>query len=312
MDAVAGKRVTVSVEGRELSLSNLDKVLYPDTGFTKGEVIDYYSRVAPVLLPYLVGRPLTVKRYPNGVDAPFFYEKNAARGTPDWVRTVSLPAPGSTKDRDRIDYVVVEELATLVWLANLAAIELHVPQWRVTGRTQRPRTDLVVFDLDPGKPAALSECCEVALLLREVLTTHGLSPVAKTSGSKGMQVSAAVEVSDPEQTSEYAHAVAKQLEQQRPELVVSRMTKLLRPGKVLVDWSQNNPAKTTVAPYSLRARGRPTVSTPVSWEEVKRHKSLSFTAPEVLQRVRDGKDLFAPALDDKRRVRLPAEGATRR
>jgi bifunctional non-homologous end joining protein LigD len=300
------ERVTVDVEGRQLSLSNLDKVLYPETGFTKGEVIDYYTRIAPVLLPHLSGRPLTIKRYPNGVDGPFFFEKNATRGTPDWVRIATLPTPGSTKDRDTIDYVVVEELATLVWLANLAAIELHVPQWRVPRRGLKPRTDLLVFDLDPGPPATTAECCEVALLLRDVLHSDGLDPQVKTSGSKGMQMSVPISAKDEEATSEYAHAVARRLEAERGDLVVSRMTKSLRGGKVLVDWSQNNPAKTTVAPYSLRARATPTVSTPLSWDEVRPGAVLSFTAPEVLDRVaRDG-DLYRAALDDKARKVLPA------
>jgi bifunctional non-homologous end joining protein LigD len=302
---VAGKRVTVKVDGRELSLSNLDKVLYPDAAFTKGEIIDYYTRIAPVLLPHLAGRPLTVKRYPNGVDAPFFYEKNAAKGTPDWVRTVSLPVPGSTKNRERIDYVLVEELATLVWLANLAAIELHVPQWRLTDQDE-PRTDQVVFDLDPGKPAGIVECCEVAVLLRERLDGHGLTAAVKTSGSKGVQVSAAVRVKDPGETSAFAHELAKQLEAENPQLVVSRMTKSLRAGKVLVDWSQNNPAKTTVAAYSLRARATPTVSTPLTWDEVAAaDASLSFTAAEVLDRVGEHGDLWALTTDDGVRARLP-------
>lgn len=314
MAGKAGKRVTVSVEGRELSLSNLDKVLYPEAGFTKGEVIDYYTRVAPVLLPHLADRPLTVKRYPNGVDAPSFYEKNAARGTPAWVRTVSLPAPGSTKDRESIDYVVVDELATLVWLANLAAIELHVPQWRVSDGTAGSDgvADVVVFDLDPGPPAWLPECRTVAVLLRQILAGDGLSPVVKTSGSKGIQVSAAVAADGPEATSSYAHDVARTLERQRPDLVVSRMTKSLRTGKVLVDWSQNNPAKTTVAPYSLRAKSTPSVSTPVSWAEVSRPGTLSFTAAEVIGRVATEGDLFAGALADAGRARLPQPGATRR
>src|SRR6476661_6301092 len=176
-------KVVVEVDGHTLQLSNLHKVLYPQTGFTKGAVIDYYSRVAPVLLPHLVDRALTVKRYPNGVDEKFFFEKNAARGTPDWVRTVTLPVPGSTKNRDTIDYVVVEELAALVRLANLAALELHVPQWRVPRRARKPRLDLIVFDLDPGPPATIVECCEVALLLRDALEEDGFSPVPKTSGS---------------------------------------------------------------------------------------------------------------------------------
>ena len=296
--------VTVDVEGRHLTLSNLGKVLYPDAGFTKGEVIDYYSRIAPVLLPHLADRPLTVKRYPNGVEQGFFFEKNAPRGTPSWVRTVRLPAPGSTKNRDEIDYVVVEGLPTLVWLANLAALELHVPQWRVPHRARRPRTDVVVFDLDPGPPATIAECCAVAVRLRAVLEDDGLHPVAKTSGSKGMQVSAAIEVSDMELPSEYAHAVAKQLEREMPELVVSRMAKALRPEKIFVDWSQNNPAKTTVAPYSLRAKSAPTVSAPLTWAEVEKGGHLSFAAGEVLDRVAEHGDLFRNVLEDAKRTRI--------
>jgi bifunctional non-homologous end joining protein LigD len=298
--------VTVDVDGRHLTLSNLAKVLYPQARFAKGEVIDYYTRIAPTLLPHLADRPLTVKRYPNGVDEKFFFEKNAPRGTPDWVRTVNLPAPGSTKNRETIDYVVVEELPTMVWLANLAALELHVPQWRVPRRARKPRTDLIVFDLDPGPPATIAECCEVAVRLRAALEEDGLHPVAKTSGSKGMQVSAPVEVPDPELTSRYAHGLAKRLERELPELVVSRMSKSLRPGKIFVDWSQNNPAKTTVAPYSLRAKATPTVSTPLLWDEVDAGGQLSFTADEVLARVEEHGDLFGDVLDDGNRVRLTA------
>ena len=302
--------VRVDVEGHTLTLSNLDKVLYPAAGFTKGEVIDYYSRVAPVLLPHLLDRPLTVKRYPNGVDGKFFFEKNAARGTPDWIRTVNLPAPGSTKNRDTIDYVAVEQLATLVWLANLAALELHVPQWLLPRRARKPRTDLIVFDLDPGAPASIVECCEVALLLRDLLADEGMTLFAKTSGSKGMQVSAPVSVDDPELTSQFAHSLAERLEQRRPDLIVSRMTKALRPGKVFVDWSQNNPAKTTVAPYSLRAKDAPTVSTPVTCDEVSPGRPLSFTSAQVLERVEEHGDLFAGTLDDKLRTRITKVMAT--
>ncbi|PZS20843.1 MAG: ATP-dependent DNA ligase [Pseudonocardiales bacterium] len=306
------ERVSVEVEGRQLTLSNLDKVLYPSTGFTKGEVIDYYTRIAPVLLPHLADRPLTVKRYPNGVDGSFFFEKNASRGTPPWVRTVTLPVPGSTKNRDTIDYIVVEELAALVWLANLAALELHVPQWRVSRRGRKPRTDLIVFDLDPGAPATIVECSEVALALRELLTADGLAPVAKTSGSKGMQVSAPVTVGDMDLPSGYAKARAEQLEAEHPELVVSRMTKSLRSGKVFVDWSQNSPAKTTVAPYSLRAREEPTVSSPVTWDEVASGETLRFTAPGVLERVEAQGDLFAAVLEDAHRTRITPSMATRK
>jgi bifunctional non-homologous end joining protein LigD len=306
----AGDKVTVEVDGHALQLSNLHKVLYPSSGFTKGAVIDYYSRVAEVLLPHVVDRALTIKRYPNGVDEKFFFEKNAARGTPSWVRTVTLPAPGSTKNRETIDYVVVEHVATLVWLANLAALELHVPQWRVPPRARKPRTDLLVFDLDPGEPASIAECCEVAVLLRDLLARDGFELFAKTSGSKGMQVSAPIQVDDPDLPSRYAHSVARRLEAAHPQLVVSRMTKSLRNGKVLVDWSQNNPAKTTVAPYSLRARDEPTVSTPVTWEEVEAGKPLRFVSDEVLDRVADLGDLFAGTLDDSLRTRLTSAMAT--
>jgi len=312
--------VTVDVDGRHLTLSNLTKVLYPDAGFAKGEVIDYYTRIAPTLLPHLADRPLTVKRYPNGVDASFFFEKNAPRGTPSWVRTVNLPAPGSTMNRDTIDYVVVEDLPTMVWLGNLAALELHVPQWTVPHHTsgsappkraRKPRTDLIVFDLDPGPPATIAECCEVAVPLREILERDGLHPIAKTSGSKGMQVSAPVDVSDPELTSDYALSVAKELEDAMPDLVVSRMAKSVRPRKIFVDWSQNNPAKTTVAPYSLRAKATPTVSTPLTWDEVEAGGHISFTADEVLDRVDEYGDLFADVLDDAYRKRITRSMVTR-
>ncbi len=286
------------VDGRQLILSNLDKVLYPAVGFTKAEVIDYYSRIAPVLLPHLKDRALTRKRYPDGVDGQVFFEKNAPRGTPDWVRTVRLPSPGSTKDRETIDYVVCDDLPTLVWTANLAALELHTHQWRVLRtRDEAKAPDLLVFDLDPGPPATIVECCEVALLLRERLADDGLDPVVKTSGNKGMQLYArAPRRTD---TNDYAKAIAQELERARPELVVHRMAKDLRPGKVLVDWSQNSPAKTTVTVYSLRARERPTVSTPVTWDEVAActvAADLVFGTDDVLARVADHGDLFAGLL----------------
>jgi bifunctional non-homologous end joining protein LigD len=308
--AETSEKVTVEVDGHRLTLSNLGKVLYPEAGFHKGEVIDYYTRIAAALLPHLADRPLTVKRYPNGVDQHFFFEKNAPRGTPSWVRTVNLPAPGSTKNRETIDYVVVDELPTLVWLANLAALELHVPQWRVPKRARKPRTDTIVFDLDPGPPATIAECCEVAVALRALLEEDGLTPFPKTSGSKGMQVSAPVDVADPELTSRYAHKLARRLERDLPQLVVSKMAKELRPRKIFVDWSQNNPAKTTVAPYSLRAKATPTVSTPLLWDEVEAGGRLSFTAGEVLDRVEEHGDLWAGVLDDGLRGRITAAMTT--
>jgi bifunctional non-homologous end joining protein LigD len=293
---VSTAKVPVKVDGRELALTNLDKVLYPDEGFTKAEVIDYYSRVAPVLLPHLEGRPLTVKRYPNGVTGPSFYEKNAPDHTPRWLRTVTLPVPGSTKNRDTIDFPVIEDLPSLVYYANLAALELHVPQWRVSADGAALPPDLLVFDLDPGEPATVVECCRVALILREVLEADGLTARPKTSGSKGMQLYADWDGRD--EPSAYAKTVARQLAKELPDQVVSVMTRKARPGKVFIDWSQNNPAKTTVAPYSLRARGRPTASTPLLWKEVEGCEEpgdLVFTAPDVLARVDEHGDLFGQA-----------------
>jgi bifunctional non-homologous end joining protein LigD len=298
---VSPERVTVTVEDRTLTLSNLHKVLYPSTGFTKGEVIDYYTRIAPVLLPHIESRPLTLKRYPDGVDGKSFFEKNAPSHAPDWVRKVRLPTPGSTKDRETIDFVVAEELPTVVWSANLAALELHVPMWRVGPRGKVHNPDLLVFDLDPGPPATIIECCEVALLLRERLDADGLSAYPKTSGSKGMQLYVPLDATTPwEDVSAYAKRLARELTESRQDLVVWQMKKDLRGGKVLVDWSQNNSAKTTVAVYSLRARETPTASTPISWEEVegcRRADDLRFTAPEVLDRVTHLGDLFAPILE---------------
>ena len=292
-------KVVVDVEGRQVALTNLEKVLYPD-GFTKGQVLDYYTRIAPVLLPHLAGRAVTRKRYPDGVEGQVFFEKNAPRGTPDWVRVVTLPSPGSSKGRDTIDYVVVDELAALVWTANLAALELHTHMWRVSEKGTALPPDLVVFDLDPGPPATIVECCEVAQHLRPLLEADGLSPLAKTSGSKGMQLYARAEgFGSAEETSSYAKELAQKLEQQLPDLVVHRMTKSLRDGKVLVDWSQNSAAKTTVSVYSLRAREHPTVSTPVTWDEVESCREpgdLVFTSDDVLARVEEHGDLFAPLL----------------
>lgn len=269
---------TVTVEGRRLSLTNLDKPLYPD-GFTKGQVLDYYTRIAPVLLPHLRDRAVTRLRFPDGVDGERFFEKNAPRGTPPWVRTERVGG---------VVYVVLDDLPTLVWTANLAALELHTHQWRLGHDTP----DLLVLDLDPGTPATVVECCRVALLAREHLVGLGLRPVAKTSGSKGLQVLARAPVPD---TSGFAKVLADGLAAAHPDLVVSRMAKEVRPGKVFLDWSQNNPAKTTVAPYSLRARPRPSVSTPVTWEEVEACRSaddLVFLTDDVLDRVERHGDLL--------------------
>jgi bifunctional non-homologous end joining protein LigD len=297
----SAEKVAVQVDGRQLTLSNLDKVLYPEAGFTKGEVIDYYTRIATVLLPHVQDRPLTFKRYPEGVEGGFFFAKNAPSHTPQWVRTVTLPSPGSTKNRDTINYPVASDLPTLVWAANLAALELHVPMWRVT-RTGKPKhPDLMVFDLDPGPPATIVECCEVAGHVRSLLAADGLTAYAKTSGSKGLQLYVPLdEKAGWEDVHSYARKLAQQLEKEHPKLVVWNMKKELRNGKVLVDWSQNNAAKTTVAVYSLRARALPTASTPVTWDEVdacERPEDLRFTSQQVLERVEDHGDLFAPTLE---------------
>jgi len=302
-----GSSTTVDVGGRTLALSNLQKVLYPSTSFTKGELIDYYAKVADTILPYLKDRPVSLKRYPDGVDGEGFFAKNAPAGTPEWVRTVKLPAPGSTKNREEVEYILVDDLPTLVWLANLAAIEQHVPQWKVGPRGKAHGADLLVFDLDPGAPASIVECCQVAQLLRHELAADGLTAYPKTSGSKGMQRYAPIKEIGDEATSAYAKQFAQRLEEREPELVVSRMRRTLRPGKVLIDWSQNNPAKTTIAPYSVRARPAQTVSTPVTWDEVAACSSatdLRFLTDDVLARIDEHGDLFAPLLA-KSRPKLP-------
>lgn len=295
-------RVRVEVDGRRLALSNLDKVLYPATGTTKGEVIDYYTRIAPLLLPHLAQRPLTRKRWPNGVEAGSFFEKNAPKGTPDWVHTVELPSPGSSRGTETVTYVVCEDLPTLVWLANLAVLELHVPQWRVDGATpQNP--DRLVLDLDPGSPATIVECCQVAVVLAEALAGDGLLCYPKTSGNKGLQAYVPLDGSAPvDDVHRYARSLAERLEKEHPKLIVSKMDKSVRRRKVLIDWSQNNAAKTTVAPYSLRGRDEPTVSTPVTWEEVEAtargDATLQFDFADVLDRVKEGGDLLAPLHDE--------------
>jgi bifunctional non-homologous end joining protein LigD len=293
-------KVSVDVEGRTLTLTNLDKVLYPDAGFTKGAVIDYYAKIAPVMLPHLAGRAATFKRYPNGVEGKFFFEKNVPSHAPPWVRSVTLPSPGSTKSRETIDYTVIGDLPTLVWAANLAALELHIPMWRVGPRGAVHDPDLLVFDLDPGAPATIVECCEVAQLLRGALADDGLSAYPKTSGSKGMQLYVPVRGATWQEIHAYAKELAQRLAEERPDLVVWQMKKDLRDGKILIDWSQNNAAKTTIAPYSLRARPQPTVSTPITWDEVGACTApgdLVYTAEQTLQRVAKDGDLFADLLD---------------
>jgi bifunctional non-homologous end joining protein LigD len=286
------QRVRVEVDGQALELSNLDKVLYPAAGFTKGEVINYYTVVAPVLLPHLRGRALTRIRFPNGVDGQSFFEKNKPGGTPGWVRVETLPVPGSTMDRETVDFVVADDLPTLVWLANLAALELHTPQWRV-GKDP----DLMVVDLDPGAPASLRECCEVAVLMRDRLAQDGLSAYPKTSGKKGMQLCCPIAATQPaEDVSAYAKRIAEELERASPKSITSKMAKRLRPGKVFVDWSQNNAAKTTVAPYSLRAQPTPTVSTPLTWDEVEAGAARPFHPDEVLSRIAEYGDLLEDLL----------------
>jgi len=282
-----------------LKVSNWDKVLFPQTGFTKGDLITYYASIAPAVVPHLRDRPLTLKRYPNGVDEPYFYEKQSPSHRPEWVQTAKI---------GQVNYTLCQDRPTLIWLANLADVELHTS---LAFATAPERPTMLVFDLDPGEPAALLECCEVALVLRGLFGQLGLESVVKTSGSKGMQVY--VPLNGPvayEQTKPFARRVAELLEQRMPDLVVSRMTKRLRAGRVLVDWSQNDEHKTTVNVYSVRARERPAVSTPVSWDEVTACREasdpevLSFEPDDVLARVRRDGDLFAPLLSLEQR--LPA------
>lgn len=294
---------TVEVQGRNLKLSNLDKVLYPAAGFTKQQVIDYYVRIAPAMIPHLAGRPLTRKRYPNGVDSEFFYEKNAPQHRPDWVKTAPIWSEGNHRT---VHYILANDMPTLVWLANLAALELH-PSLSMAKEISCPT--MMVFDLDPGPPATIVQCCQVGLWLREIFEHFGLQSFPKTSGSKGLQLYVPLNTpTNYESTKPFAHALARLLEHEHPDKVVSDMKKALRTGKVLVDWSQNDEHKTTVAVYSLRARERPTVSTPVTWEEVeatlkkKDASMLVFEAKQTVARVEKLGDLFAPLLTLKQRL----------
>ncbi|TMF85114.1 MAG: ATP-dependent DNA ligase [Chloroflexi bacterium] len=307
--------VEVEVESRKLKLTNLDKVLYPVPGFTKAQVIDYYTRIAPVLLPHLKNRPLTLKRYPNGVDEEFFYEKNCPKHRPPWISTAKVWSWGN----DRwMDYCVVDDLPSLVWVANLASLELHT-SLSLGKKIEEPR--MMVYDLDPGPPANIVDCCQVGIWLRDYFADFGLKSFAKTSGSKGLQLyiplNSAVDYS---RTKGVSKGVAQQFEREKPKQVVSQQLKTLREGKVLIDWSQNDQYKTTVNVYSLRAREHPTVSTPVTWDEVEECLSerdpmrLRFTADAVLERVSSFGDLFEPVLSLKQKLsaKLPTTETKKR
>ncbi|PYX07447.1 MAG: ATP-dependent DNA ligase [Acidobacteria bacterium] len=294
---------TVEIQGKHLKLTNLEKVLYPAAGFTKGHVIDYYARIAPVLVPHLAGRPLTLKRYPNGVDQPFFFEKNATIHRPAWVKTAPIWSEGNNRN---VNYILANDLPTLVWIANLAGIELH-PSLSLAKKIETPT--MLVFDLDPGAPANMVQCAQVGIWLRAVFDHFGMQSFPKTSGSKGLQIYVPLNTpTDYAVTKPFAHALARLLENEHRDLVVSDMKKSVRVGKVFVDWSQNDEHKTTIAVYSLRARERPTVSTPVKWEEVeqvlkKKDPSLVvFEANQVLDRVEKLGDLFEPLLRLKQKL----------
>ena len=287
---------TVEVDGHPIRLTNLDKVMYPETGTTKAEVIQYYLGVAPRILPLLRDRLVTRKRWPDGVDHDPFFEKNIPRGAPEWLPRSTLHHTGSRSGRGErdIDYPLVDDDATLVWLAQSGALELHAPQWRIDRATGEPHEpDRLVVDLDPGEPAGLAECAQVALLARDMLAGHGMTTWAVLSGSKGMQLYADLPpttergrdlMSRAGSTSDYARSMAAALEQHVPALVVSNMSKELRPGKVLVDWSQNNLAKTTIVPWSLRGRARPTAACPVTWDEVEAGDLHQLSLAEVAAR----------------------------
>ena len=294
----------VEVQGRKLSLTNLDKILYPATGFTKGQVVDYYVRIAPVLVPHLAGRPLTMKRYPGGVDQEYFFEKNAPMHRPDWVKTAPVWSEGNKRT---INYLLANDLPTLVWIANLASIELH-PSLSLSTDITVPT--MIVFDLDPGPPANIVECAQVGLWVRKIFDHFALQSFPKTSGSKGLQIYVPLNTKTTyEQTKAFAHALARLLEHEHPELVVSDMKKAVRTNKVFVDWSQNDQHKTTISVYSLRAREHATVSTPVTWEEVEQALKkkdagrLVFEAKDVLARVEKMGDLFEPV--QKLKQKLP-------
>ena len=294
------------VEDRKIQVSNLDKVLYPKVGFTKGQVIDYYIRIAPVLLPHLKDRPLTMKRYPDGVEGEFFYEKNCPSHRPKWVKTAKV---WSESNKRMMNYCLAQDLPTLVWAANLADLELHTSLAR---KRDVARPTMMVFDLDPGAPDDIVQCCQIGLWLRDLLAKMKLKSFAKTSGSKGLQVYVPLNTAVTfDQTKDLSRALAQHLEHQHADLVTSNMSKAARKGKVFVDWSQNDEHKTTICVYSLRAKEEPTVSTPVSWDEVetclkkKKADLLKFRSDKTLTRVEKHGDLFAPV--EKLKQKLPAK-----
>ncbi|MDU4960547.1 MAG: non-homologous end-joining DNA ligase [Sporomusaceae bacterium] len=293
---------TLTVDGKELTLSSLDKIFYED-GFTKGQVIDYYIRIAPVLLPHIANRAMSLKRYPHGAAGTFFYQKECPANRPHWFSTAPIWSDSRGKP---INFCLIDSLPALIWAANMSVLELH-PSLSAIPSVSCPTA--LVFDLDPGEPASIIECCETGLLLRSVLAAHGLASYPKTSGSKGLQIYAPLNTDCTyQQTKNFARELAQAMEKARPDLIVSKMRKNLRRGKIFIDWSQNDEHKTTVAVYSLRARQRPAVSTPVSWDEITAvHKSrdprlLDFSAPEVLKRVERHGDLFQAVLTQRQHL----------
>jgi bifunctional non-homologous end joining protein LigD len=295
--------VEVQIEGRTLKLTNLEKVLYPDEGFTKAQVIDYYTRIAPILLPHTRNHPLTLKRYPNGVYGEFFYEKNCPKHRPPWVETATVWSGGNNRD---MYYCLCQDLPTLVWLANLATLEMHTS---LSYGDDLPTPRTLVFDLDPGPPATIVECCRIGLMIRDLFADHGLESFAKTSGSKGLQLYLPLNTKvSYNETKVVSKGLAQYFEEKHPDLAVHKQLKELRGGKVLIDWSQNDQYKTTVNVYSLRARKRPTVSTPVSWDEVEKCMKakdpdlLVFDSEQVLKRVDKLGDLFEPVVKKKQKL----------
>lgn len=290
------------IEGHRVALSNLDKVLYPEAGYTKGEAVQYYARIAGAVLPHLAGRPVSFLRFPDGVDAERFFAKHVPPGAPEWVTTCEVSRSGGRTGHQ----VLIQDLASLVWAANLAALELHTPQWRIEAER---RADRIVFDLDPGEGATVLDCRSVAVWLRDRLAADGLTALPKTSGAKGLHLLAALEPTDCSTVSAYAKTLAKEAEDALPELALHRMARALRAGKVFVDHSQNSWAKTTATPYTLRAKARPTVSAPVTWDELEAAGTpddLVFLASDMPDRLQRHGDLLGPLLNPARARPLPS------